>query len=88
MNLSTDPIRTCHMSASSFVNCSNYLIASTYFHIYRFLKSRSLDTAAKALKKAVKDVVVLRDDVPAEEPLLNDIIVEWKELVEAKAYVS
>ena len=51
--------------------------------MYRFLKSRGLDSVAKSLKKAVKDIVVLRDDVPTEEPLLHDIIVEWKKLLVA-----
>jgi hypothetical protein len=33
---------------------------------------------ALALKKAVKDIVVLKDDVEVEGPQLDDIIKQWK----------
>ena len=41
--------------------------------------------AADALKKAVKDIVVLKDGMEAEGPSLDAIIKEWKELKEKAA---
>ena len=43
--------------------------------------------AAEALKNAVKDVVVLKDEVKAKGPSLGQIIKEWKDL-KAKAASS
>jgi hypothetical protein len=33
---------------------------------------------ARALKKAVKDVVILKEEVPVGTLPLNEIIMEWK----------
>lgn len=66
--------------------CSSFVIA-TYSLIYAFLTSKSHQKAAEALKKAAKDTVVLKDDVTtADQPSLEVIVKEWKEL-KAKAYV-
>jgi hypothetical protein len=35
---------------------------------------------ALALKKAVKDVVILKDDVDVEGPQLDEIVKQWKAL--------
>jgi hypothetical protein len=41
---------------------------------------------AKALKKAVKDVVILREDAPSDSPPLNEIIAQWKILKERSCF--
>ena len=64
------------------------VILATYGLIHAFLKSQSLTKAADALRKSVKDVIVLHDDVKQEGPSLHEIIVEWKKLKEkADEYV-
>ncbi|TBU65470.1 hypothetical protein BD310DRAFT_864148, partial [Dichomitus squalens] len=60
-------------------------LASTYTYIYTFLVKQEHNKAAYALKKAVKDVVVLKDGVNPEGPSLERIIKEWKELKEKAA---
>ncbi len=41
--------------------------------------------AAEALKKAVKDVVVLKEGAEAEGPSLDVILKEWKDMKEKAA---
>lgn len=53
-------------------------IAKTYTLIYRFLKKQTHVKAAKAVKKAAKGVVVLRDDVELDGPQLDEIVNEWE----------
>lgn len=53
-------------------------IAKTYTLIYSFLKKQSHVKAAKAVKKAAKGVVVLRDDVEVDGPQLDEIVNEWE----------
>ena len=60
----------------------NIQSTATYCHIYAFLLEKEHTKAAKALKKAVKDVVVLEDKVEVEGPSLDIILKEWKELKE------
>ena len=55
-------------------------LPATYTHIHAFLVKKSHKKAAEALKKAVKDIVVLKEDVTVDGPLLDAIIKEWKEL--------
>lgn len=43
---------------------------------------------AGAFKKAVKDVVVLKDDVDVEGPQLDEIVKQWKALVAKEAVVT
>ncbi|KAI0780574.1 hypothetical protein BD413DRAFT_498216 [Trametes elegans] len=62
-------------------------LAATYSHIYSFLLKKEHTKAAEALKKAVKNVVVLKDGVGPEGPSLDQIVKEWKEL-KAKAAVA
>lgn len=53
--------------------------AAAYALIYNFLKSHSHDKAAQALRKSVRDVVVLNDSVASpEDTPLDEIIREWK----------
>ncbi len=53
--------------------------AAAYALIYNFLKSHSHDKAAQALRKSVRDVVVLNDSVASSEDTpLDEIIREWK----------
>ncbi|KAI0672858.1 hypothetical protein C8Q78DRAFT_684222 [Trametes maxima] len=54
-------------------------LAATYASIYSFLLKKEHTKAAEALKKAVKDVVVLKDGVGSEGPSLDVIVKEWKE---------
>ncbi|KAI9065386.1 hypothetical protein FKP32DRAFT_489121 [Trametes sanguinea] len=60
-------------------------LAATYTYIYAFLLKREHSKAAEALKKAVKDVVVLKEGVGSDGPSLDAIIKEWKELKEKSA---
>jgi len=59
-------------------------LASTYTLIHAFLTKHSHTKAAQAVKKAVKEVVILKDGVEIEGPQLDEIIVEWKLLVANK----
>lgn len=63
-------LRVCLADVPSFLD--------TYTLIYAFLTQKSLTKAANALKKEVKDVVVLKDGVKHEGPSLEDIINQWK----------
>ena len=63
---------------SVYVSCSRYLCsrsAATYTLVYTFLTKHSHTKAAEALKKAARDVVVLKEDGSS----LEDIVREWKE---------
>ncbi|KAJ4475716.1 hypothetical protein J3R30DRAFT_583861 [Lentinula aciculospora] len=53
-------------------------LAAAYTHIYAFLKSRDHNDVAKALKKAAKGVVILKDPQDNSIPSLDKIIQEWK----------
>ncbi|KAH7889556.1 hypothetical protein F5I97DRAFT_549418 [Phlebopus sp. FC_14] len=53
-------------------------IAATYTLIHDFLKKQSKIKAANAVKKAAKDIVVLRDDIEPVGPSLDDIVKQWK----------
>lgn len=54
-------------------------LAKTYTLIHAFLRQHSHYQLARALKKAAKDVVALKDDVNLEGPFLDVIIKEWQE---------
>ena len=54
--------------------------AATYTHIHAFLVKQKHSKAAGALRKAVKEVVVLKEDVKIDGPSLDDIIKEWQDL--------
>ncbi|KAK7040870.1 jun-like transcription factor [Paramarasmius palmivorus] len=53
-------------------------LATTYTLIHAFLTKRSHSKAADALKKAAKDVVILKDGIATEGPQLDEIIQQWK----------
>jgi hypothetical protein len=55
-------------------------VLAAYSLIYSFLNERSHAKAAEALKKAAKDVVVLKSGVKHEGPSLLDILKHWKTL--------
>ncbi|KAI6028542.1 hypothetical protein F5J12DRAFT_806056 [Pisolithus orientalis] len=54
------------------------LPSETYALIYHFLKKQSHVKAAKAVKKAAKGVVILRDDVDLDGPQLGEIVSKWE----------
>lgn len=54
---------------------------ATYTLIHAFLTKRLHTKVALALKKAVKDIVILKDDVGVEGPQLDEIVRQWKILV-------
>ena len=62
--------------------------SATYTYIYSFLLKKEHSKAAEALKKAVKDVVVLKDGMVPDGPSLDVVIKEWKELKEKVASKS
>jgi hypothetical protein len=51
---------------------------ATYTLIYAFLTDKSLTKTAQALKKEVRDVVVLKDGLKPESPSLDVILQQWK----------
>ena len=51
---------------------------ATYTLIYSFLRKQSHTKAAEAVKKAAKDVVVLKDDIDVDGTTLVEIIQSWK----------
>jgi len=55
-----------------------HVVPATYTLIYSFLNQRSHTKAAEALKKAAKDIVVLKDGVKHDGPSLPDILKQWK----------
>ena len=54
--------------------------AATYTHIHAFLVKQKHKKAADVLRKAVKEVVVLKEDVKMNGPSLDAIIKEWQDL--------
>lgn len=54
-------------------------IAVTYSLIYAFLKKQSQTKAADAVKKAARNVIILKDDLQLEGPHLDEIVKQWKE---------
>jgi hypothetical protein len=61
-----------------------HLFPATYTLIHAFLTKRSHTKVALALKKAVKDVVILKDVVDVEGPQLDEIVKQWKVLTARK----
>ena len=59
-------------------------LSATYALIHAFLTKYSHTKAAQAVKKAAKEVVILKDDVEIEGPQLDEIISQWKLLVANK----
>ena len=57
---------------------------ATYSLVYTFLKTNSHDKAAAALKKSVKDVVVLKDDTNTTGVDIDEIVKQWKSLAASK----
>ena len=54
--------------------------AAIYTLIHAFLTKHSHTKAAQAVKKAAKEVVILKDDIDIEGPQLDEIIAQWKSL--------
>lgn len=63
---------------------SDFYLIATYTLIHSFLTKHSHVKAAQAVKKAAKDVVVLKDDIETNGPQLDQIIKEWKASSEKK----
>ena len=53
-------------------------LQGTYTLIHSFLLKQSHLQVARALKKAAKDVVILKDDIDPEGPPLDVILQEWR----------
>ena len=53
-------------------------LAAIYTLIHAFLSKHSHAKAAQAVKKAAKEVVILKDDIDIEGPQLDEIIAQWK----------
>jgi hypothetical protein len=51
----------------------------TYSLIYVFLKQQSQAKAADAVKKAARNIIVLKDDLQLEGSPLDEIVRQWKE---------
>ena len=68
---------------ASMSSCLAFLLEpmsfpATYALIHSFLLKKSHTKVAQALKKAAKDIVILKDDVTLDGTELEDIILEWK----------
>ncbi|KDR73560.1 hypothetical protein GALMADRAFT_228004 [Galerina marginata CBS 339.88] len=63
-------------------------LATTYTLIHAFLLKNSHTKAAQAVKKAAKEVVVLKDDIELEGPQLDEIIKDWKAASQKKEQSS
>ncbi|KAF7295578.1 SRP40-C domain-containing protein [Mycena indigotica] len=64
--------------------CGSFrLKTATYTLIHAFLTKHSHPKAAAALKKAAKEVVVLKDNIDVDGPQLDEIIREWKTMKDA-----
>lgn len=63
-------------------------ILATYALIYSFLSAHSHVKAAAAVKKAVKDIVILKANVSANDVSLEEIVRSWKAKKEADALVN
>ena len=71
---------TLQVRSNSFIanaQAHNFL-QGTYTLIHSFLLKQSHLKVAQALKKAAKNVVILKDDVDPEGPSLDVILKEWK----------
>jgi hypothetical protein len=55
-------------------------LPAIYTLIHAFLTKQSHTKAALAVKKAAKEVVILKDDIDIEGPQLDEIITQWKSL--------
>jgi hypothetical protein len=62
--------------------------AAIYTLIHAFLSKHSHTKAAKAVKKAAKEVVILKDGIDIEGPQLDEIIAQWKLLKEVSQKAS
>jgi len=60
------------------VACTKLCFVVTYTLIHAFLTKQEHTKAADALKKAAKDVVVIKDGLEPEGPSLEEIISQWK----------
>lgn len=58
---------------------SDASLAVTYSLIYVFLKQQSQAKAADAVKKAARNIIVLKDDLQLEGSPLDEIVRQWKE---------
>jgi len=47
--------------------------------IYAFLKKQAQTKAADAVKKAARNLIVLKDDFQLEGPHLDEIVQQWKQ---------
>ncbi|KAG2116530.1 uncharacterized protein F5147DRAFT_347538 [Suillus discolor] len=54
-------------------------LAVTYSLIYAFLKQQSQTKAADAVKKAARNIIVLKDDLQLKGSSLDEIVKQWKE---------
>ena len=54
------------------------VFAATYALIYSFLTKQAHTKAAEAVRKAAKDIVVLKDASLADETSLDEIVRKWK----------
>ncbi|KAG1891470.1 hypothetical protein F4604DRAFT_1706515 [Suillus subluteus] len=70
---------THHKSLVILVVMSDANLAVTYSLIYVFLKQQSQTKAADAVKKAARNIIVLKDDLQLEGLPLDEIVKQWKE---------
>ena len=52
--------------------------SAIYSLIHAFLSKHSHTKAAQAVKKAAREIVILKDDIDLEGPQLDEIIAQWK----------
>jgi hypothetical protein len=69
-----------HIGTTRRLRASPSSLAVTYSLIYAFLKKQAQTKAADAVKKAARNIIVLKDDLQLEGPQLDEIVKQWKEL--------
>ena len=71
-------LRVRNISQISYEKLTFMPFAAIYTLIHAFLMKNSHTKAAQAVKKAAKEVVILKDDIDIEGPHLDEIIAQWK----------
>ena len=89
MDSDSDGNLACKEYRSMFLLWTHiYALAAIYTLIHAFLSKHSHRKAAQAVKKAAKEIVILKDDIDIEGPHLDEIIAQWKSLKELSQKAS
>lgn len=68
--------------STRMLDCSYRYHTATYTLVHAFLTKRSHTKVAVALRKTIKNELVLKEGIEIEGPQLDEIIKQWKEFTE------